>query len=86
MPFLLIFIFLTNLFLIKGIYLIFLLLQICFYSMAFYGYLLKKKGSQVGSVLYIPLYYCTMNLAAILGFYYFLKQERGVNIWKKAAR
>ncbi len=63
----------------------FLCLQLAFYFVAYLGYQLRKRGVSV-KFLYLPVYYCYMNLAAVRGFYYFLKQTDGVSIWKKAER
>ena len=85
MPFLLILLLCSNLFLLKGILLPFFLLQLFFYLSAALGYFLKIFGFSQG-MFYIPYYYCVMNIAALLGFYYFLLSRDGVLVWKKATR
>jgi len=78
--------FTVNLFLLQGWYLVFFLLQVAFYLLALWGYIMKKQGKEPGKFLYIPLYYCTMNIAAFKGLLSFLRKESQVKIWKKAAR
>ena len=85
MPFFLILFFLTNLFLLDGFYLYFLILQSMFYAMAMVAYL-ARNSSGVGRMFYFPLYYCSMNVAAIFGCLYYIKGKAGVSIWKKAQR
>lgn len=85
MPFLLILLLIGNLFLLKGILLTFFLLQLFFYLSAALGYFMKMFGFSLG-VFYIPYYYCVMNVAAFVGFYYFLLRKDGVSVWKKATR
>ena len=64
---------------------IFLYLQISFYMMAVIGYGLDKfKNSQ--GIFYLPYYYCSVNLAALKGFIFYLKQQSTVDIWVKAKR
>ncbi len=78
--------FVVNLFLLQGWYFVFFLLQVAFYLLAFWGYIRKKMGKESMKFLYIPLYYCTMNIAALMGLFSFLRKESQVKIWKKAAR
>lgn len=85
MPFLGIFLFCSNLFLLEGKFLLFFLFQLFFYLLATVGYCLKISGHSPW-ICYVPYYYCTMNIAALFGFYYFLTGKAGVSIWKKAAR
>ena len=85
MPLLLILLFIANIFILKGFYLLFFCLQLLFYLLAGYAYYEKSKNHNI-SILYVPLYYCSMNLAALYGFYYFLRRDKVINIWKKAER
>ena len=86
MPIFLIFLFLSNL-MVQGMlfYRLLLLLQVFFYLSAGIGLYLKIKKEDMGK-FYYPLYYCTVNLAALKGLYFFLSKRVGVNIWKKAKR
>ena len=86
MPFLLIAILGSNLFLLEGYYLYFLWVQLACYLLALFGYFMKLMGLRVSKVFYVPMYYCTMNIAAFLGFIAYLRGTTGVVIWKKAER
>lgn len=66
-------------------YAVFFGLQLAFYSLAAVGFLRRGRKKNVGP-LYLPLYYCFMNLAALRGLYYFLSNADGVAVWKKAER
>ncbi|XGC79498.1 glycosyltransferase family 2 protein [Bdellovibrio bacteriovorus] len=66
-------------------YEVFFFLQTAFYFMAFAGYVLDKNGKKTGP-LYLPYYYCNVNLAAAKGYLFYLKQRSTVDIWKKAQR
>lgn len=50
-------------------------LQIVFYAIALFGWLLERNGKKVG-ILAIPLYFVLANLASLIGFYKFLRGER----------
>lgn len=50
-------------------------LQIVFYAVAFFGWLLERNGKKLG-ILAIPLYFVLANLASLIGFYKFLRGER----------
>lgn len=65
-------------------YSFFLDLQLAFYGTALLGFFIRRAG--MARVLYLPLYYCYMNLAALRGLSYFLFKADGVSIWKKAER
>ena len=86
MPFWLAALLLVNSGLSGSFYVTFLCLQLAFYLLAVAGFIRKKTGGKVPALLYIPLYYCTMNLAALKGLLSFLKNESQINVWKKAAR
>jgi len=66
-------------------YLYFLLLQILFYGLALLGFGLRNYPV-LGRALYLPMYYCFMNLAALRGLFYFLKNADGIAVWQKAER
>ncbi|MBI4396967.1 MAG: glycosyltransferase family 2 protein [Elusimicrobia bacterium] len=63
---------------------VFFVLQVLFYYMAFWGYLLAKNGSRIG-ILYYPLYFCLGNCAALYGFYKYFTKGQSV-LWRKAER
>lgn len=85
MPFFLFFILSANLFVLDGFYLFFLLLQLLFYLFALSGFLFHRLNRKV-IFFYIPFYYCTMNIASIVGLYYFLLNKATTSIWTKATR
>ncbi len=71
----------------------FLLLQSIFYLLAVVGFLTRRyvgnanhASKMVERILYLPVYYCYMNLAALKGLFYFLSGTNGVAIWRKAVR
>lgn len=65
-PYLLIGIFVSNVFLLnRHIYGAFFLLQTAFYSMAVAGFAMQGRGT--GSVWSVPMSFCVVNLAALLG-------------------
>lgn len=63
----------------------FLNLQIVFYSMATLGYIFDKRGYKT-AIFYFPYYYCNVNLAAFVGYWYYLQEKPSIEIWKKAVR
>ena len=62
----------------------FLALQIAFYVVAMYGWL-NRNTRDMPSLIYIPMYFCSMNLAMFIGFIRFIFKSQSVN-WRKAAR
>src|SRR5690606_16504923 len=85
-PFLLILVFVLNIFLWDShwIYRILMTGQVLFYLAALLGYILEHKRIRF-KVLFIPFYFCMMNYAVILGLFRFInKSQKGV--WEKAAR
>jgi poly-beta-1,6-N-acetyl-D-glucosamine synthase len=63
----LIFIFLSNLFLLKNpLYFILFTLQIVFYLLTILGYLLEKK-QKVNKLINLIYYFCVVNLASLIG-------------------
>ncbi|MFH1678407.1 MAG: glycosyltransferase family 2 protein [Candidatus Omnitrophota bacterium] len=69
----------------KGIYLISLTLQVCFYLAALLGMFFKLISGKGKGIFYIPYYFCTTNLAAIVGICGLFIKKQTVT-WKKAAR
>lgn len=69
----------------NSFYTTFFALQILFYLMALTGFLLDRKQLPTG-ILYLPYYYCNVNVAAAKGFWFFIKQQSNVDVWKKAQR
>ncbi|MEO8152862.1 MAG: glycosyltransferase family 2 protein [Rhizobacter sp.] len=59
-------------------------LQVIFYGIAWTGWLRLRSGP-LPTALYVPFYFCTMNLAAFLGFVRFVTGKQGTN-WRKAQR
>lgn len=59
-------------------------LQLLFYGVAWAAYLRLRRGP-LPTALYVPFYFCAMNLAALLGFIRFLTGKQGTN-WRKAQR
>ncbi len=57
------------------LFLVILTLQILFYAMGFFAWILEKNGMKLG-ILSIPLYFILTNFASIIGFYKFLSGER----------
>jgi poly-beta-1,6-N-acetyl-D-glucosamine synthase len=68
-------------------YQIFFILQNLFYALALigrvYDQLLHKKPP---TLLYLPYYYCNVNIAAFKGFLFFLKRQSLLSVWSKAER
>lgn len=59
-------------------------LQVAFYALAFAGWRLLRHAT-LPTVLYVPFYFCAMNLAALLGLMRYLRGQQGTS-WRKAAR
>ncbi|HPE34243.1 MAG TPA: glycosyltransferase family 2 protein [Bacteroidales bacterium] len=86
-PFLLILMFILNFFLVFSgsvFYQVLFLLQVLFYMAAFAGWYLENKKTRM-KILFVPYYFCMMNLAAIYGFRRFISgPQKGA--WEKAKR
>ena len=66
--FFLIFIFLSNIFLLDSpFYSILFIGQIIFYSLAIFGYSLDKSGRKLNKLVNLAYYFCMVNLAALVG-------------------
>lgn len=84
-PFGLLFMLLLNAFLItQPLFIVLFIVQILFYTLAILGYYFEQKG-QKRKAFYIPYYFSFMNVAALMGFVRFLKNNQSV-LWEKAAR
>jgi cellulose synthase/poly-beta-1,6-N-acetylglucosamine synthase-like glycosyltransferase len=68
----------------RPLFLAALLAQLAFYGLALAGYLRLGRG-EVPAVAYVPLYFTTMNLAALMGLVRFLRRRQTVQ-WRKAPR
>lgn len=79
-PFLLVAVFISNLFILKSyFYITILIMQIIFYSLALFGTILKEKNHLID----IPYMFCVMNSAAVMGLYRFISKKQSV-MWEKA--
>ena len=58
-------------------------LQCVFYAMALGGAAMRWLTGRIPMILYLPFYFCAMNLAALFGLYRYLS---GTTTWRKAAR
>lgn len=68
-PFLLIFLFVVNIFLLDEIfYKIIFFLQCLFYVFAMVGWV-GLKGRKLSFFVYVPFYFCNLNMALLLGFF-----------------
>lgn len=83
-PFFLLILFVANVFLTveSAFYLVTLIAQILFYFAAVVGYLARRAKRRV-PLLNLPLYFCTVNLAAMIGTFNFLS-GRQYATWRKA--
>jgi cellulose synthase/poly-beta-1,6-N-acetylglucosamine synthase-like glycosyltransferase len=59
------------------------LAQCLFYSTALLGAAMRWLTGKIPRALYVPFYFCAMNLAALLGLYRYLS---GTTTWRKALR
>ncbi|PYY23091.1 MAG: glycosyltransferase family 2 protein [Acidobacteria bacterium] len=59
-------------------------LQCAFYLMAVAGYY-RKKGGRPAGLFSVPLYFCSMNLALLLGFHAYLTGRQSV-VWNATPR
>jgi len=80
--------FFTNVFLVyngqAGFYVIFLLAQIVFYTIAVAGWLFARQNVKI-KAFYIPYYFFFMNLSMFLGFFRFISGNQPV-MWDKSSR
>lgn len=68
----------------EPLYLAALMAQLGFYGLALAGYLRIGRGA-VSAATYVPFYFTTMNLAALMGLLRFLRRRQTVQ-WRKAQR
>ena len=67
-PFFLILIFLSNIFLLNNIfYLILFIGQLLFYFLALIGYLQEKRKKKMNQIINLAYYFCIVNLAVLIG-------------------
>ena len=66
------------------LYFFLLIAQLAFYALAFLGWAMRKK-IHLPTLVYVPFYFSTMNLAALFGLIRHLRQTQNVN-WQKAKR
>ena len=84
-PFLLILAFASNLFMAAyQTFAAMFIAQILFYSAAFAGYVLKKRGHR-SSLFSIPVNFCSMNVALLLGFFAYVSGRQGAT-WNASPR
>jgi cellulose synthase/poly-beta-1,6-N-acetylglucosamine synthase-like glycosyltransferase len=77
--------FICSLVLIKQpVFKVLVLAQCLFYSAALIGYWLRKKHRSAG-ILSLPLHFCSMNLALLLGLVQYLSGHQSV-VWKATPR
>ena len=78
--------FATNYFLLEQhfFYLLTFLSQMIFYSLAFLGYLLRKKKTKI-KIFFIPFYFTFMNIAVYLGLLRLIRGKQKVT-WDRASR
>ena len=84
-PFFLLVVFITNVALTQKhrLYGLSLVVQLFFYSCAIVGNCLPSTRQK--TVFYLPYYFCSVNLAAFLGFIRFLSGNQSV-LWQKYTR
>lgn len=68
----------------NGLYLLFLALQVVFYMLSLYGWLIRKTN-KIKTWSYVPMYFTVMNIALFSGFVKYISNDYAVN-WKKAKR
>lgn len=85
-PFLLLLIFISNLFLLDNgmVYSIIMVAQLFFYAAALLGYRLENQKLRI-KVLFIPFYFCMMNYAVVAGLFRFFKGSQK-STWEKSKR
>jgi cellulose synthase/poly-beta-1,6-N-acetylglucosamine synthase-like glycosyltransferase len=66
------------------LYLVLFVAQCVFYGLALFGYWRKKHGKPVG-ISRFPLYFCSMNVAMLFGFFRYLRGQQGA-VWTATPR
>lgn len=62
-----------------------LIAQLAFYTLALYGYVRLSRGAALPAIVYVPFYFCAMNLAALRGLYQYASGWQ-TSQWRKAQR
>jgi len=83
-PEFLILLFLGTLWINDGPYRVLLLAQLVFYAVASYGFMRIRRGP-LPMLVYIPFYFCAMNLAALFGLFRLIAGKQKTQ-WRKAER
>ena len=87
-PFLLILLFVLNVFIAiqasSLFYILFLAAQLLFYLLAFLGFVMEKRSIRI-KALFIPYYFCVMNYAVLMGIIRYLSKKQSA-AWDKAQR
>lgn len=69
----------------QPVYLALVLAQFIFYATALYGYGVVRKGGPLPAIIYVPFYFCAMNLAALCGLQRYASGWQ-THHWRKAQR
>lgn len=87
-PFLLILLFVLNVFIafqtFSVFYILFLAAQLLFYLLAVLGFIMEKRSIRI-KALFIPYYFCVMNYAVLMGIIRYLSKKQSA-AWDKAQR
>ena len=62
-----------------------LAVQLVFYATALYGWSVARRGESLGTLGYVPFYFCAMNCAALFGLYRYVSGWQ-MQHWRKAQR
>lgn len=68
----------------SGIYTLLFGLQMLFYALTFLNWYFETKNIRI-KLLFVPFYFSMMNLAAILGFFRYIRGKQSV-LWERAQR
>jgi len=69
----------------EPVYLALLLAQVAFYATALCAYPVVRRGGTLPAIVYVPFYFCAMNLAALRGLHRYASGWQIQN-WRKAQR
>ena len=69
----------------QSVYLALVLAQMLFYGTALYAYAVVRNGGAIPTIVYVPFYFCAMNLAALSGLHRYVSGWQTQN-WRKAER
>jgi len=88
-PFLMILVVFVNAYLLLNdcnwLFVIIMIGQIGFYSLAFLGWLLERRAVRI-KILFIPYYFCFMNYCVLVGIYQYFFTKKASVLWDKAKR